>query len=1099
MSIDTSIKKTQIFKHLNFLIVATNSDESKEAEELRKQLYENDCLHCEIYHAYKLEYKIPQHINVKKWLIRQDFNKHEVHIVVSKTSNFELYPLFEYELLIPVVTPDWIQLCIQSNRHLRTSNFSPNPRLVFKNFQMLVSKNVFNHSEYFLFSEIIHCLGGTTVDYITKATTHIITTSPKDPAIIAMEKYKSSRAEPSQEANIQYVLPTWLCQVYMERHLVSIKEHLIDHRRSEMETREQLNELWDDIHNFEELFDGKRDKIFMGKSFEIGDDIDLNRKSYRYFCDMIKSLGGQIILSEEEKNAEAEDSGTGQSRTSADFIIRNTISDSDTGANKRTLFGNIFWIVNIWNREKFFLPDTNAICLPRRRRKLFRKQDLAVTYTNYFGEQRTYLQQLIELLGGSATMELSKQNTHLICNLPFGKKYEVAMKWKESGSKIVICSHRWLEECYISGKKVPVDEAYTRLERDDNTYSLTLGQQLSPKLDSENSSDEETDIEESQVFALEYLKTSQSRAHDLTGLDDISHLESSIRKKKYGKSNANENASISRTPSASISNDSSRDDEAYETAPTNFLTSTELNKSAKLDKQLLITSTVDPSNLRLKDTDYAGSALCLDEDKHESNKTDAKLNIEGHVALKNGAKRTSDVSSTNKVSAGNSDKNAKLSYNKTDEYSSIRESESSYKQLENMHNKSSNGMVSTNQSSPNNTQLNTDENLTTNNSDNHKGNIIVQKNTEDNGGMQEDSTSTTMTDKSALQDEMMDNEHDVHKETMDLIQELSGGRKAKTKAARRLHEDIESLNEHEKNSGKRRKVRDKNGSLLLPEEIKQLQEQEILIQQAKKTLFANPYTCNSSNQTISLNIGLNAICTGFSLEDLTDIEKEILRLVGIKLQHDNVDQHIFEEQRGQRGHNRINTIFAPKRLRTVKFLKSLSLSSIRYFLTPDYITALLLDIKSGKDVSKYRSPSNSFRIDSIDDELIEKMQKVSGKLFFKSKIKNVNIMHDLKASPKVVGEILKCHGVDSFTILKKQYVLTDIARNTRVSTDNTVDYILIASSKNQVTKFKKLIQQETNSENVSVLVVNWDWCVDCIFNAEVNLEDKANIFFNKRI
>lgn len=169
--------------------------------------------------------------------------------------------------------------------------------------------------------------------------------------------------------------------------------------------------------------------------------------------------------------------------------------------------------------------------MPRRRRKLFRKQDLAVTYTNYFGEQRTYLQQLIELLGGSATMELSKQNTHLICNLPFGKKYEVAMKWKESGSKIVICSHRWLEECYISGKKVPVDEAYTRLERDDNTYSLTLGQQLSPKLDSENSSDEETDIEESQVFALEYLKTSQSSAQDLTGLDDISHLESSIRKK----------------------------------------------------------------------------------------------------------------------------------------------------------------------------------------------------------------------------------------------------------------------------------------------------------------------------------------------------------------------------------------------------------------------------------------------------------------------------------------------------------------------------------------------------------------------------------------
>ncbi len=69
---------------------------------------------------------------------------------------------------------------------------------------------------------------------------------------------------------------------------------------------------------------------------------------------------------------------------------------------------------------------------------------IVVSVTHYRGDSRIYLQQLIELMGGSFTRNMKQfSTTHLLVAKPTGVKYEYAQKW---GIKCL--NHLWLEESY---------------------------------------------------------------------------------------------------------------------------------------------------------------------------------------------------------------------------------------------------------------------------------------------------------------------------------------------------------------------------------------------------------------------------------------------------------------------------------------------------------------------------------------------------------------------------------------------------------------------------------------------------------------------------
>lgn len=1022
----TETRQSVIFDNLNFLVVVNNPNEVEECNNIVELIKKNGSSSCEVYHTYKLEYQIPRSANLRKWFLRQDFNKKEIHIVVSNSSNFQLYPLFEYDLMIPVVTTNWVSLCIESQRHVRTSNFSPNPKLIFKDFQMLVSKNAFSQAEYFLLSEIIHCLGGTTVDYITKATTHIVTTNPSDPAITTIERYKSSRTDSNESMNIQYILPTWPAQCFLENYLVSINDHLVPPSADKNEITERQNDIWDDIHGFESLYNNKKKKVLLGKKFKISTDIELSPKIYRYFISLIKILGGNYIQDNNEDEDELPDVSKG-------YLIMNTENSDDVLPEDKLARGNLLWIVNIWNRNKFLHPQSNIMFAPLKR-KIFKKKDLIVTYTNYFGAQRLYLQRLIEFVGGSATMELSKQNTHLICNIPFGKKYEVAEKWAKNGSSIKICSHRWLEQCYKLGKRIDLDSSeFLNLNRLDNSYTSSLGQLNFGNSELTEESEEETDIEDSQANPFQFIANSQMK-----------------------NSQRNDDSIIGEKPSQVASLDTA--DSSKKTAITD-------TTNAVLDQE----STGSINELQKSSDPPTVEKPAVTEMKHST--------IENPLQPSIASNKDTERNSENKDTFTNDDIFDTAPTAPAEPMNNISISSAA---VGNINDVDDNNKNDSNQNEEQNEEPN--RGIALKNTDpNHNENDITDP-------IQE----TEQNEDSKENKQLSDSENRVSQSPLgmnaiqDDVSTGIGSRKAKAQAAKRLHQDIESLNEHEKNSSKKRKVRDRNGALLLPEEIKQLERIEKLKSEAKDILSKNKYIFNEETKQIIIQFNINAICTGFAVNDLSDVDKQLLELLGIHLLHDDIDKHLFEDQRIHRGKNRINTIISPKMARTVKFLKSFSLTSLTNFLVPQFLIDLIDDAKNGKNIEKYRTIPHKYMIEGIQEEMIEKIK--GPKVFDKSSIHEINVVSDIKGGPRVIIDILKCHGIKEASIVSKTYSLEDIKRNRK-----SPNYVLLASTKAQANKFKKMLADT----NATVLVVNWDWCVNSIFNSTTNYDDKQNIFYSR--
>lgn len=1020
----TEIKQSTIFHHLNFLVIANSPNEIEESKHIIALIKSNGASSCEAYYTYKMEYQIPRGANLRNWLLKQDFNKKEINIVVSNSSNFQLYNLFEYELLIPVVTTDWVSLCVKSQRHLRTSNFSPNPKLIFKDFQMLVSKHAFNHAEYFLISEIIHCLGGTTVDYITKATTHIVTTTPSDPAITTIEKYRNSRSDFDETMSIQYILPTWPAQCFLESYPVSINDHLIALSSDKQDILEKQNDIWDDIHGFESLYGKKKKKVLSGRGFKISTDIELNPKVYRYFISLIKNLGGVIIP---HNNIDEED---GSVVRKVYALMNNDVNDEvipDNIVGK----GNLLWIVNMWNREKYLHPNSNVIFAPIKR-KLFKKKDLVVTYTNYFGAQRLYLQRLIEFLGGSATMELSKQNTHLICNIPFGKKYDVAKKWIKNGSDIKICSHRWLEECYESGKKLNIETVrFLNLERKDNSYSCSLGQLNVNKNENIDESEEETDIEDSQVNPFEFIMNSQKQMLQRNNEFSSKKLDLPEQQINSEKNNTSDKPVII-SKQKRTDNTSSQNNE--DTPSPDFQT--------RVDHAVEESSTEKSSICNLDTDNCEGRKATFTNDDIYDTAPTVPIDATAILLPTNSSDRaTTNDSSQRQKSEPKTTNHVKF---RIDQGDCIK---TTVKHIEHY---------------DKNKEIAKGQNLS---------------------GDEESTNEKTKV--SHIEESMNGNSFDVDTAVTDVAAGI-GNRKAKAQAAKRLVEDIESLNEHEKNSSKKRKVRDRNGALLLPEEIKQLEKIEKFKAEAKEIVMGNKYIFNEETKQFATPFNINAICTGFATNDINEVDKQLLNLLGVNLLHDDIDKHLFEDQRGYRGKNKINTIISPKKARTVKFLKSFSLTSLNNFLIPQFLFDLIESVKKGKNIENYKEMPSKYRIEGITEEMIE---KIKGKrVFDKSFIHEINVSSDLKGGSRVIIDILRCHGVKEASVLAKSYSIEEIKRNKKPP-----NYVLLASTKAQANKFKKTI---TDSK-ASILVVSWDWCVNCIFNSTIDYEDKKNIFYFK--
>ena len=119
--------------------------------------------------------------------------------------------------------------------------------------------------------------------------------------------------------------------------------------------------------------------------------------------------------------------------------------------------GNLAWLYYMITNNTWTSPTRRLLHYPIAREGLPGFKDLRISLSNYSGEARVYLENLILAAGADCTKTLKQDNTHLITAHVMSEKCAAAKDWG-----IHLINHLWLEESYAKWKIQSVtDPRYT--------------------------------------------------------------------------------------------------------------------------------------------------------------------------------------------------------------------------------------------------------------------------------------------------------------------------------------------------------------------------------------------------------------------------------------------------------------------------------------------------------------------------------------------------------------------------------------------------------------------------------------------------------------
>lgn len=984
---------SNLFAHLNFLIIDGKNENKQNVEEVHDIITKAGCGNV---YSYTITANEASDLEgSKKWFI-QKYDTKDIHFIVSNNVDFPFYKVAAFDYLIPVVSTLWVKECVERNHLLRTLNFSPDPRHILKDTTIYIARNpAMSNADYRFYSEIITSLGGMCVDTLSYKITHLVATSSSNSTVI--DFCQGSKAI---ENNIKIVYPTWLIHCFKALEYINESVHTIEDdairggsSQISINSDEKFEDLWDEVNSISM----KPSHILYLKNHKFIIDLELSLSShlYNFLIQLIKLYGGSFLPYIDLKSITTNDE--------IDCFIGGSINTKGCEASKTKGLhtGNIIWFFNLWSLQSFVAPHRKIIWSPFKH-KVFKSKDLILSHTNYFGQERVYIQKLTAILGGSTTTSLSSLNTHLLVKFPYGKKLVNAMT-KKPNCKVV--NHLWLEQCYDKG---------------------TI---LDATLD-------------------------EFKDYDI-GKRSLSNFLNQIGKDEGDLTDAKATLSIEIQPQIKLHDNISSDDETdigFSTANEDDTTVSNVDKSITVCNSSVSASTQDFEVKKLSNSDEKekdGSLPLKNEKQEVSNEAEIKL-IEPKLEE---SKSDGITSLTTKIA----NKEAK-------EYDELF------------------GDIS---------QI----------SDTTNKNSIINNDTPNTPAASRQTSTTNMTKKYPVKQTIEETSPLSQSEKVAPIEEpltppiskvvepisdptsLSRRRVARTKAEKRLHEDIESLNEFEKNRKKKR-IGD-----LLPVEIRKLEHTKEIKKQAKDTILHLKNLPSGENEDeifkqLKHSYNIKAFVTGCH-DELSELTIEILSLFGVQISNEY--------------HKHLNGVIAPRIIRTAKFLNALSFHPLEYVLSPDFITHFM------KNIDLKKNPVDNvnvelYTINDITDEVLKKT-KLNNKLFERAFISNINIAIDIPGSVDTVSSILMNHGIKEVQKLNQKPYLINNHPHKKISLQNgkiihAPKCIIISGNKQSLRKWKKDWKEQNNGDGDGLLIVNWDWCVDNIFQLDVDYNEKGNVLFS---
>lgn len=169
--------------------------------------------------------------------------------------------------------------------------------------------------------------------------------------------------------------------------------------------------------------------VFENKKIALSWDLSLTEALRQTIHGLITTGGGTIVATSQEC-----DWFVCQYRDGPEYV---------RAAQQGKIVGSLAWLYFIIFTNQWTDPLRRLLHYPVPKGGMAEFKGLKITISNYGGEARTYLQNLLKAAGAEVTGSMRQDNTHLITARKSGDKCEAAADWN-----LPMVNHLWVEESY---------------------------------------------------------------------------------------------------------------------------------------------------------------------------------------------------------------------------------------------------------------------------------------------------------------------------------------------------------------------------------------------------------------------------------------------------------------------------------------------------------------------------------------------------------------------------------------------------------------------------------------------------------------------------
>ncbi len=180
--------------------------------------------------------------------------------------------------------------------------------------------------------------------------------------------------------------------------------------------------------------------VFQHRKVLLGADLNITPRLTKAVRDIIVNGGGKMV-----DTVDACDMYIGQYRDGEQYLrAARTCKD----------IGNLSWLYYLIVQNSWTSSLRRLLHYPTPRDGIEGFRGLRITVSNYGGEARIYLENLIKACGAEFTKTMKVDNTHLITARDSSEKCKAAPEWG-----VAVINHLWIEESYAKCQLKPINTA----------------------------------------------------------------------------------------------------------------------------------------------------------------------------------------------------------------------------------------------------------------------------------------------------------------------------------------------------------------------------------------------------------------------------------------------------------------------------------------------------------------------------------------------------------------------------------------------------------------------------------------------------------------